>query len=107
LIIGNEGNEFIVSDGKGVYKTGEQIITSKVSTEVGEVAKTEIKSISFDDEEAIAQLEELQSAYPGAEIYLSGELGVNEKRCGKGEYVSVNNTITKLKVGFKITRWFC
>jgi inner membrane protein len=26
LIIGNEGNEFIVSDGKGVYKTGEQII---------------------------------------------------------------------------------
>jgi hypothetical protein len=33
--------------------------------------------------------------------------GVNEKRCGKGEYVSVNNTITKLKVGFKITRWFC
>jgi hypothetical protein len=33
--------------------------------------------------------------------------GVNEKRCGKGEYISVNNTITKLKVGFKITRWFC
>jgi inner membrane protein len=77
LIIGNEGNEFIVSDGKGVYKTGEQIITSKVSTSVGEVAKTEIKSISFDDESAIAQLEELQSAYPGAEIYLNGELTVD------------------------------
>mgnify|MGYP003492415533 FL=1 len=44
LIVGNEGNEFIVSDSKGVYKTGEQIITSKVSTVVGQVAKTEIKS---------------------------------------------------------------
>ncbi len=77
LIIGNEGNEFIVTDGKGVYKTGEQIITSKVSTDVGEAAKTEIKSISFDDEEAIAQLEELQQAYPGADIYLNGELTVD------------------------------
>jgi inner membrane protein len=56
LIIGNEGNEFIVSDGKGVYQTGEQIITSKVSTIVGQVAKTEIRNISFDDLEAIALL---------------------------------------------------
>ncbi len=77
LIIANEGNEFIVSDGKGVYKTGEQIITSKVSTEVGQVAKTEIKSISFDDESAIAPLEELQQVYPEAEIYLNGELTVD------------------------------
>jgi inner membrane protein len=77
LIIGNEGNEFVVSDGKGVYKTGEQIITSKVSTTVGEVAKTEIKSISFDDEEAIAKLEELQQTYPGADIFLSGELTID------------------------------
>jgi inner membrane protein len=77
LIIGNEGNEFVVSNEKGVYQTGEQIITSKVSTTVGEAAKTEIRSISFDDEEAIAQLEELQSAYPGADIFLSGELTID------------------------------
>jgi inner membrane protein len=77
LILGNEANEFIVSDGKGVYKTGEQIITSKVSTEVGEAATTEIKNISFDEEEAVAQLEELQQTYPGAEIYLNGELTVD------------------------------
>ncbi|HEY9769215.1 MAG TPA: hypothetical protein V6C71_12105 [Coleofasciculaceae cyanobacterium] len=76
MIIGNEGNEFVVTDGKGVYQTGEQIITSKVSTEVGEAAKTEIKSISFDDEEAIAQ-EELQQTYPGADIYINGELTVD------------------------------
>jgi inner membrane protein len=77
LIIGNEGNEFVVSDSKGVYQTGEQIIRSKVSTTVGEAATTEIKNLSFDDEEAIAQLEELQQTYPGAEIYLSGELTID------------------------------
>jgi inner membrane protein len=54
LIIGNEGKEFIVTDGKGVYKTGEQIITSKVSTEVGEAATTEVRSISFNDESAVS-----------------------------------------------------
>ena len=43
LIIGNEGNEFIVTDGKGVYKTGAQIITSKVTTTVGEAATVVLK----------------------------------------------------------------
>ena len=86
LIIGNEGKEFIVSNGKGVYKTGEQIITSKVTTEVGEAARTEIRNITFNDEDAvsallsafgIAPLEELQNAYPGADIYLTGELSID------------------------------
>jgi inner membrane protein len=84
LILGNEGNEFVVTDGKAVYKTGEQIITSKVTTTVGETAKIEIKNISFDDEDAlaklnevIASLEELQQTYPGADIYINGELTVD------------------------------
>ncbi|MDJ0595029.1 MAG: metal-dependent hydrolase [Pleurocapsa sp. MO_226.B13] len=79
LIIGNEGNEFIVTDGKGVYKTGEQIITSKVTTTVGEAARTEIRNLTFNDEDAVAPLEELQQAYPNADIYiyLSGELTVD------------------------------
>ena len=77
LIIGNEGKEFIVTDGKGIYKTGAQIITSKVTTEVGEAARTEIRNLTFNDEDAIAPLEELQQAYPGADIYLNGELTVD------------------------------
>ncbi|PSB08896.1 hypothetical protein C7B62_15090 [Pleurocapsa sp. CCALA 161] len=48
-----------------------------MTTEVGEAAKTEIKSISFDDEEETAPLEELQRAYPGADIYVNGELAVD------------------------------
>ena len=35
LILGNQGKEFIVTDGKGVYKTGAEIITSKVKTVIG------------------------------------------------------------------------
>ncbi len=77
LIIGNEGKEFIVTDGKGVYKTGEQIITSKVTTEVGEAARTEIRNLTFNDEDAVAPLEELQQAYPDADIYLTGELSID------------------------------
>ena len=78
LIIGNEGKEFVVTDGRGgVYKTGAQIITSKVTITVGEAARTEIRNIRFNDESAIASLKELQQAYPGAEIYLTGELGID------------------------------
>ncbi|VEP14735.1 conserved hypothetical protein [Hyella patelloides LEGE 07179] len=77
LIIGNEGKEFVVTDGKGVYKTGEQIITSKVTTTVGEAATTEIRNLTFNDESAIASLEELQRAYPNADIYLNGELAID------------------------------
>jgi inner membrane protein len=106
LIIGNEGNEFIVTDGKGVYKTGEQIITSKVSTEVGEAAKTEIKSISFDDESAIAQLEELQQAYPGAEIYLNGELTIDFPEDVKIP-VEPNQMVTAELVGSSLKLNYC
>ncbi|MDJ0902196.1 MAG: metal-dependent hydrolase [Xenococcus sp. MO_188.B8] len=77
LILGNEGKEFVVTDGKGVYKTGKQIITSKVTTTVGEAARTEIKNLTFNDEDAIPALEQLQQAYPGADIYLNGELTVD------------------------------
>ena len=61
MIIGNEGKEFIVTDGSGIYKTGEQIITSKVTTIVGEAATTEIRNLTFNDEDAISQLSELQN----------------------------------------------
>ncbi len=77
FILGTEGSEFIVTDGKGVYKTGQQIITSKLTTEVGEAATTQVRTISFNDEDAIAPLQELQSAYPNAAIYLSGSLTVD------------------------------
>jgi inner membrane protein len=45
FILGNAGSEFVVTDGKGVYKTNEQIITSKLTTEVGEAATTQVRSL--------------------------------------------------------------
>jgi inner membrane protein len=105
-IIGNEGNEFIISDGKGIYKTGEQIITSKVTTEVGEAASIEIRSISFDDESAIATLEELQQTYPGADIFLNGELTVDFPEDVKIP-VEPNQLVTAELVGNRIKFSYC
>ncbi len=59
------------------YKTGKQIVTSKLITRVGEAATTQVRTISFNDEEAIAPLRELRDAYPNAAIYLSGTLTVD------------------------------
>ncbi len=106
LIIGNEGKEFIVTDGKGVYKTGEQIITSKVTTEVGEAATTEIKNITFNDEDAVAPLQELQEAYPGADIYLSGELTVDFPEDVKIP-IKPNQMATASLVGNRIKFSYC
>ena len=77
LIIGNEGKEFIVTDGQGVYKTGQQIITSKVTTEVGEAARTEIRNLTFNDEDAIAPFKEIQQNYPNSDVFISGDLTVD------------------------------
>ena len=67
----------MVTDGKGIYKTNEQIITSKVITKVGEAATTQVRTLRFNDEDAVAPLLELQSAYPNAAIYLSGSVTVD------------------------------
>ncbi|VEP15187.1 Membrane-bound metal-dependent hydrolase (fragment) [Hyella patelloides LEGE 07179] len=77
LILGNEGKEFIVTNGQGVYKTGEQIITSKVTTTVGEAATTEIRNLTFNDESPIEALEKLKEVQRSPNIYLSGELTVD------------------------------
>ena len=35
------------------------------------------KNITFNDEDAVAPLQELQQAYPDADIYLNGELSID------------------------------
>jgi inner membrane protein len=77
FILGTEGSEFIVTDGKGIYKTGQQIIPSKLTTEVGEAATTEVRTLTFNDQEAITSLKQLQAAYPNAAIFLSGSVVVD------------------------------
>jgi inner membrane protein len=96
----------VVTDGKGVYKTGEQIITSKVTTSVGEAATTEIRNISFNDEEAVAPLLELQRAYPNADIYLNGQLTIDFPEDIKIP-LEPNQMVTASVVGSSIRFSYC
>ena len=106
LIIGNEGKEFVVTDGSGIYKTGKQIITSKVTTEVGEAARTEIRNLTFNDEDAIPALEQLQQSYPGADIFLNGELTVDFPEDIQIP-ITPNQMVTATLVGSRIRFSYC
>ncbi len=75
VIIAADGAEFIVSNGKGLYRTNAQIIPSRLVVETGRAAQTVTRSLTFEDQSPIATLQALQQAYPGAAIYLTGELG--------------------------------
>ncbi|WNZ24153.1 metal-dependent hydrolase [Leptolyngbya sp. NK1-12] len=77
FILGTEGSEFVVTDGKGIYKTGQQLIAEHLSTSVGEPAITQSVTLNFADEEATAKLEELVSRYPGTLMSLTGSLVVD------------------------------
>jgi inner membrane protein len=77
LMIDSEGSEFVVADGRGVYRTGEQIIVEKMTTEVGQRARVEVRSLTFADEAVLPKLQGLAAEFPGAAIYLSGSLTVD------------------------------
>ena len=77
LILGNKGKEFIVTDGEAVYKTGAQIITSKVKTVIGGESENIIKTLSFNDEQATDKLNQLKEKYPANLIVVSGELVID------------------------------
>jgi inner membrane protein len=77
FVIAAEGNEFIVENAKGIYKTGEQLIAERLTTSTGKPAITTIETLSFDDEEARASLTQLIAKNPNAAIYLSGTLAVD------------------------------
>jgi len=66
-----------VTDGRGIYKTNQQIIVSKLSSVLGEKATTESKTVAFSDENPVPALHKLQLDYPHAAIYLSGAIAVD------------------------------
>ena len=105
LIIGNEGKEFIVTDGQGVYKTGEQIITSKVTTTVGEAAVIEIRNLTFNDEAPIPALQQIQQNYPNSDVFINGNLTVDfpediQILLKKNNYATVSLNGTTLKLSY-------
>ncbi|MGK7893927.1 MAG: metal-dependent hydrolase [Xenococcus sp. (in: cyanobacteria)] len=77
LILDNKGKEFVVTDGEAVYKTGAQIITSKVKTVIGGESENITQTLSFDDEQATDKLNQLKEKYPANLIVVSGELTID------------------------------
>ena len=77
FIIGVEGSDLIVQQGEDIFKTGSQLITNRLTTTVGGSANTIIQTLTFDDEDAIASILELQTAYGNAAIYLTGSLTID------------------------------
>ena len=77
LILGAEGNEFIVSDGSGVYRTNAQIIVSKLTTTLGEPMSRQTQTITLNDEDLGARLQQLLVETSGSRVYLSGSLTID------------------------------
>jgi inner membrane protein len=49
----------------------------RMTTEVGQRARVEVRSLSFADEAVLPKLQGLAAEFPGAAIYLSGSLTVD------------------------------
>ena len=77
-----------------------------MTTTVGEAARTEIRNLTFNDEDAIAPLSELKQTYPGAEIYLNGELTVDFPEDVKIP-IERNQMATAILSGSKIKFNYC
>lgn len=76
-ILSADGNEFLVTDGVTVFRTGQQLLVDKLTVEVGVSATIITQTLNFSDEPALPKLQELQAAYPGRKIYLSGAIAVD------------------------------
>jgi len=72
FIAAGEGNEFVVVNKLGIFKTGTNIIISRLTAEVGKPAAASVQTLEFDEEEfAITPI-------PDTLIFLSGTLTVDE-----------------------------
>jgi inner membrane protein len=76
-VVAVEGSEFVVSDGKGLYQTGKQILADRVTPTLGSPATTQVLSLAFNDEEVAPKLQEAMMAHPGALILLTGQMAID------------------------------
>lgn len=75
FILGNQGSEFVLTDGKAVFQTGKEIIVTKMKVQPGAAATLQVLTAKVEDEpgEVLAQLRR-----PGAAVFLSGQLATDE-----------------------------
>ncbi|MEO0374186.1 MAG: metal-dependent hydrolase [Cyanobacteria bacterium P01_A01_bin.17] len=77
LILKNEGSEFIVTDGSGIYHTGQSMVVESLKARAGEPLATRTETLNFADENPTERLQRLAISHPGKTIYLSGTLTVD------------------------------
>lgn len=76
-IAANDSKEFIVSDGKGFYKTGQQILTERLSASIGSPATTQSYSVTLSDEEVSPKLQAIAATVPGALMLVTGQVVID------------------------------
>lgn len=77
FVIDAVGSDFIISDEKAIYQTGQQIAIEKLTISPGDKAQTQIQTLTFDDEEAIPKLQQLKASNPNAAIFITGDLQID------------------------------
>ena len=101
FLVAADGNEFIVSSQKGqIYKTGENIISDRLTVEVGKPASSSVQSLEFDEEEfSIVPI-------PNAAVFISGKVLVDDPELVKIGTDSKQFTVAKL-TGDSLTFTYC
>lgn len=77
LILDVVGNEFVLTDGSGVYQTGQQLLVDKLTTTTGEAVSRTTQTLTLNDEDLAPRLQQLLLANPGSQVYLSGSITVD------------------------------
>ena len=78
-VIEQEGNEFIVADTEGIYKTGVtgQIAAQRLVPQPGEAAQYQVLGVDFAEEEIAPKLQAIASANPNSLIFLTGIITID------------------------------
>jgi inner membrane protein len=76
-VLGTDGGEFVLTDGKGIYKTASNIIIKRLSAKPEGESTTISKTLTFNDQELQQELQQVQIEHPQSAIYLSGNLSID------------------------------
>lgn len=78
-ILGKSGSEYVLTDGKEIYKAGDtgQIIPKRLVVEPGLPATNQVFTLVFDDENPLTTLEALKKKFPNRPIFLTGDLKID------------------------------
>jgi inner membrane protein len=76
-VLGTDGGEFVITDGKGIYKTAQTIIVRKLTAKPAGEANTISKTLTFNDQELQQELQQVQLDNPQSAIYLSGNITID------------------------------